>query len=297
MEKIKKMLSKVLKPSLAGAAKVGILTAVITVMIVGIHITISNSGQQLSTNDDYYSSTLTNPFPSLSFALVRVNAHVMLDSCQAATAEGGEFCQSLINRTRDTVIDVPNMRSVGSGSVIGHSENRTFVLTAKHVCDGAVPEFDVQVGHTPDGSLVILTVRGLSTFELEDVSGNKHEARIFRVHQTSDICVLETQGNWGVPIRVANEHPPEGAMIYNIAAPRGIFSPGMVPRWRGYYSGTNEGYNFYSVPVAGGSSGSPVLYNDEIISIIVMAPRGFSNIAIGVSLQDLHEVVGSIQTL
>jgi S1-C subfamily serine protease len=295
INKIKNLTSRLRVPTVKLTRKALIATAAIAIPLIGLGIVLNN-GITITEGTGYYTSA-DNAFPSRSFTLVRVQPVVNLESCTALSQSGSTKCRILMELNSGVEVPIPNMRSVGSGSVIGHSADRTFILTAKHVCEGALPAHDIQVEQFNE-DILILGVRSKSTYELVDFDGTVHNAEIFRYHQTADICILETQGTWGTPIRVANTHPPEGAMVYNIAAPLGIFTPGMVPRWRGYYSGTSpEGWEFYSIPVAGGSSGSPVLYNNEIISIVVMSPVGFSNVAIGVSLEDLHDVIGSIQGL
>ena len=295
IDRIKSLLLKISRPSFKLVRNILLLAAILSIVFAGYTISTSNN-ISISDSSEVYESN-DNPFPSMSFALVGVIPTVSLDSCTSTTASGRAKCSIIMQMNRGRKIYVPNMRSVGSGAVVGHGEDRTFILTAKHVCEGALPEYDVQIDEL-EGDTLALGIRANSEYQLTDVDGNVYEAEMFRVHQTADICVLQTSGNWGVPIRVADSHPPEGTMIYNIAAPLGIFTPGMVPRWRGYYSGrTPDGLEFYSIPVAGGSSGSPVLYNDEIISIVVMSPIGFQNVAIGVNLEDLHDVIGSIQDL
>lgn len=248
-----------------------------------------NTSLTIATHEDYTAENL----PVRSFTLVTVQPSLRLESCYGTNPSTADYCRTLLagNRT----IDLINMRSIGSGAVVGWAGDRTYILTAKHVCEGPIPPYDIQIEGEGENQF-ILGVSSTSSYTLVDYEGNERDAEIFRMHQHADICVLVTDGNWGTPIRVATEPPPEGAMVYNMAAPLGIFTPGMVPQWRGYYSGRDDrGYEFYSVPVAGGSSGSPVIYDNEIVSIIVMAPIGFSNIAIGVNLQDIHDVLGSIQ--
>ena len=89
--------------------------------------------------------------------------------------------------------------------------------------------------------------------------------------------------------------------MYNIAAPYGIHGDGMALIFHGYYSGKisipQEEYplDVFTVPGAGGSSGSPV-FNEkwELVGII---SRGFALLEhIMLSVASEH-VIGSIKTI
>ena len=131
-----------------------------------------------------------------------------------------------------------------------------------------------------------------------DLGGNERVAEIVKANEQTDVCIMRVPGIWGLAIPIADTEPPPGTMVQNMAAPLGIWAPNMVLRFEGYFTGTDthdgRKLSIYTIPVAGGSSGSPVLYNGEIISIIVMAHRGFNHMGIGVKLEDIQEIMDAI---
>ena len=49
----------------------------------------------------------------------------------------------------------------------------------------------------------------------------------------NDICIVKADGTWSTPLTIATEMVPRGERVFNLAAPRGIFYPGMVPTFEG----------------------------------------------------------------
>jgi hypothetical protein len=80
-----------------------------------------------------------------------------------------------------------------------------------------------------------------------------------------------------------------GEKVQNIAAPVGIFSPGMLLTFQGRNSGVDPlGNAYFSFPGAPGSSGSPV-FDDKgkLVSVIHSAHLQFDHFSIGVSQKNL----------
>ena len=112
-----------------------------------------------------------------------------------------------------------------------------------------------------------------------------------RIDKDNDLCMLMVLGptdNIDKKIlKLSNRKPYHGERIYNIAAPLGIFTPGMLPVFEGFYSGPclypEEGndsrVDMYTLPIRGGSSGSPILNDDgELIGVVIAGVRGFENL-------------------
>ena len=128
-------------------------------------------------------------------------------------------------------------------------------------------------------------------FEIQTFDGNKREAIVTRIDKGNDLCILMVLGPTDNIdkriIKLSDRKPYHGERIYNIAAPLGIFTPGMLPVFEGFYSGPclypEEGkdsrVDMYTLPIRGGSSGSPILNNDgELVGVVIAGVRGFENL-------------------
>ena len=178
------------------------------------------------------------------------------------------------------------MTSSGSGIIVRTANNLTQILTAAHVCQA--PNYEaIVVKGTP------YLYDSISSIEVVDYWGNSHSAIISGIDEKNDLCLLITSEAWGTPVMIASHNPPIGSKVYNVAAPMGIFYPGMVLIFDGYYSGENwMSEVFFTVPAYPGSSGSAVFNeNGEIISIIHSATMDFPHIAIGSQLSKIHDLI------
>ena len=129
-------------------------------------------------------------------------------------------------------------------------------------------------------------------FEIQTFDGNKREAIVMRIDKDNDLCMLMVLGPTDNIdkriIKLSNRKPYHGERIYNIAAPLGIFTPGMLPVFEGFYSGPclypdkdkeDARVDMYTLPIRGGSSGSPILNDDgELIGVVIAGVRGFENL-------------------
>ena len=129
-------------------------------------------------------------------------------------------------------------------------------------------------------------------FEIQTFDGNKREAIVMRIDKDNDLCMLMVLGPTDnidkQIIKLSNRKPYHGERIYNIAAPLGIFTPGMLPVFEGFYSGPclypeeakkDARVDMYSLPIRSGSSGSPILNSDgELIGVVIAGVRGFENL-------------------
>lgn len=182
---------------------------------------------------------------------------------------------------------IAEFSSMGSGSVIDVTDEYSIVLTANHVCD------PLQAGMPLQTNLV----RVKDTYiEITGYYGGAYPAEILYSDIDYDLCLLKVEGTWAVPIAIANEPVPVGERVYNMAAPTGFFSPGMVPLFEGFSSGNLGplGYQdtIYTIPTKGGSSGSPVLNSEgEIIGVVHSAIGGVESIAVACTWEELESFI------
>ena len=90
--------------------------------------------------------------------------------------------------------------------------------------------------------------------------------------------------------------PSLGDVVYNMAAPFGIFGPKMVLLFEGYYSGKDyRNVYFFTVPTRPGSSGSPILNTKgEVISVIHSAMIRFESVGLGCDLTAIQNLMQQI---
>ena len=221
-------------------------------------------------------------FPKESFVLVLTTYNLSLAEC--STAKGKVDCDKI-----EKPGEAPRFRSKGSGAVVHVSDGNSYILTAGHVC---MPSKPYQIV-TYKGNFLLYEIT--SSVSIVSYKGGKRSTSIVAVDNKNDLCVVKTAGQWADPIEIADDLPPIGTKVYNMAAPFGIFDPGMVPLLDGYYSGYDRfGNHFFTVPVRPGSSGSPVLDpQGRIISVIHSAHMMYESIGLGSSLADVKKIVNT----
>jgi len=227
-----------------------------------------------------------------SFAFIRINIEIKPVSC---TFVEGPNPESLAPKECDTKSLEPKiMRSMGSGTVVSHVVDSTYILTAAHVCSH--PKKDKQtIGHKE------IIVKLTPTALVRDVQGNEYMARIFALDTRNDLCILKATGIFGEPADVADRMPPLPSEIYSYGAPLGINHPGTVLFYSGFTAGSHYDNTlerttyFYTLVIRGGSSGSSVLNNEgKIIGVVHTAVVGLQQLAISASLESVKNILSSI---
>lgn len=185
----------------------------------------------------------------------------------------------------------------GSGVLVSKSTNTTsvaYALTARHVC--------VQ---TKNKNII-------QFLRVKDYYGKIHEATIVHKATNFDGCVIKIN-DIGKDLKiadVADAQPEIGSRVLSFGAPRGNFSPKMVPTFEGFYSGEDIDSCVYTVPAAPGSSGSPIFDSKaRLISIIwsVMSSRQidptseniqiFENLSYGLKLDQIKSLLNAISAI
>lgn len=217
------------------------------------------------------------PSPDV-FALVNVTSEAKVKLCDP---------DNVCREVEDPI------RWQGSGVSVHRKGKRSLIMSAAHVCDeitadGLLPPLLAMMGYRAEVLSQSLHVK------VTDVHGNQVKATIAKKFAESDICFLHTSGGDFAQAKLADTAPQYGDRVWNIAAPTGAFAPGMVPLFDGYYVGdkTIEERNVstYTLPVAPGSSGSPVLNEDgEVLGIISMGNMMLKHIAYASTLAETKQ--------
>jgi len=130
------------------------------------------------------------------------------------------------------------------------------------------------------------------TFMAETLDGHRIEAVITRLEEDDDLCLMMLIGPTDHIkkdiLKMADRKPYHGERVYNLAAPLGVFTAGMLPVFEGFFSGictypknpsTDIKVDMYSLPINKGSSGSPVLNRSgELVGVVVAGIQGFENL-------------------
>lgn len=155
---------------------------------------------------------------------------------------------------------------------------------------------DIVVIRSPYGPIPVIMTQTLSMKTI-DYYGNIREAEYFSSDRFNDVCLIRTRETWGTPVPIATSMPEIGETVYNVAAPLGIFNPGMAPMFQGSYVGSDSAQRqYYSLPARPGSSGSAITNTrGEIIGVLHSAFRGLEHMAICSSLTSVLELMETIE--
>ena len=160
--------------------------------------------------------------------------------------------------------------ATASSVVVLKTKNITRLLTAGHVCAAV-----------EDGPTHIV---------IKDFYGKSHDAAAQVYSEKPDICLVETIDSWGTPLKISRKNPEHGDHLWNMASPFGIFNESLLLTFEGIYSGkgTDES-DWYTIPAAPGSSGSPIInHRGEIVGIIHSAFMNLPHIAISSSTEQIR---------
>jgi S1-C subfamily serine protease len=174
----------------------------------------------------------------------------------------------------------------GSGAAVLRLQEGTLILTAEHICN-RLNQTETINDYTISFHMKIIDYQGNSYENIEMVDSQSEH----------DICLVLIKEKFLPPVPVSQQSPRVGERVYNLAAPLGIFSEGMVPTFEGFYSGNaRPGVSLYTIPVQGGSSGSPI-FNDrfQLIGVVHSKFGGIENISLSVSFQILYDFLQKYQ--
>jgi S1-C subfamily serine protease len=170
----------------------------------------------------------------------------------------------------------------GSAVVIESDLAGSWALSAGHVC---YPEPDPHALNIEDWMMIAL-----------DVDGKVMPMNIVALDMTNDVCVFRIPSYPMPSVPLASEQIEIGERAFLGAYPGGMYEPGFVPLFEGFYSGEltveDKKWSGFTIPVAPGSSGGGVVNEKgELIGIISMAVSNFENITLAAKLENIQNLL------
>ncbi len=209
--------------------------------------------------------------PSRSFAFIRVDVLIVKEKCDE---EG--LCQSY---------EESAVSSTGSGSTITIRGDK-YILTAAHVCMPSM--FDSTVAFMHSLGFVTESLSAIGFY------GNETSLKVVALDLESDICILEPQSVWVNPsLKLAKKLPRQGTKVHTVAAPFGLFEPGMVLAFEGYLAGLDsDGDVIVTFATRPGSSGAAILDSrGYIVGVVHSALPQFESLGIGTPIEKVHDLI------
>ena len=122
-----------------------------------------------------------------------------------------------------------------------------------------------------------------------DRDNKEYVIKVIKYDHSQDICLLDsTSGELPPYLKISVKKPEYAELTYNLAAPLGIIDEEMVPVYQGFFFGDSEGSAFYSIAVAQGSSGSPIINSKgDLIGMVHSVHYKFHHISLSATYQQL----------
>ena len=178
---------------------------------------------------------------------------------------------------------VGSMGMAANGSVIKHSKNKTYILTAAHLVwlEPLSPMRRLMI-YRP-GAKVKVVIR----YSAVDFSGNKYVGlKVVSYDKNTDLAILKLKRIKLPVIPIAKKAPNVGSALYNVSTPSGMGQPGIIPFFKGQFLGyykyksSKNRLALTNIPTAKGASGSPIVNSDgHLVGMISAVHRRFHHIS------------------
>lgn len=171
---------------------------------------------------------------------------------------------------------------MGSAIIIESNESESIALSAGHVC---YPEDEPYASKLDEWAVLAI-----------DISGEPMPMKQIGLDLVNDICVFKIPISTDHVTSIAETMPVIGHRVYLGAYPHGVYMPGTLPLFEGFYSGSAGNKAEYTIPVAPGSSGGGIVNSQgELIGIVSMALVEFENLVLAVKLNDIQNLLDAVR--
>ena len=167
----------------------------------------------------------------------------------------------------------------GSAIMIETSKDESWGITAAHVC---YPEIlDPWVLRIDAWMMLAI-----------DVDGDVRPIEVLALDMETDVCIFKMPYESVGVVPLAKKMPLIGERVYLGAFPLGVYEPGHVPFFEGFYAGRLGGKDSFTSPVAPGSSGGGIVnQRGELIGIVSMAIQGFENLTLTANIENIQTLL------
>jgi len=192
---------------------------------------------------------------------------------------------------RDIPIDPASVLFIGGGNilteqavsgtaiVVESNDKWSWAISAGHVC---YPE-------TEDNYVMLADAWMMFGFNFQ---GEYEPIFMVALDQVNDICIFRIPLTNLPSVPLADKMPAVGEKVWLGAFPLGVYNPGHVPFFEGYFAGILDGRASYTIPVTGGASGGGVVNKDgELLGVVSMAIEGFENITLVSKLENVQSML------
>lgn len=204
-----------------------------------------------------------------------------------------KMSEKLVDLIRGKTLRV---NATGTGFVVDvdRSSGKSFVMTASHVCRPA-DENDAGIEmRTVEESIYV------TTFD-----GRQLDAKVFFLpRDDSDTCFIAVDGVVGDPLPIALVTPEFGSYVYTAGCPHGAIGKNSIYATSGMFLGSLPidslglvTMDSFSISTSMGSSGSPVMQNGNVVSVITMVYDEFRTLSFGPQLDVVSRNVAAMKAL
>lgn len=165
---------------------------------------------------------------------------------------------------------------MGTAWVLKTDGKRSLIMTAGHVCEGGWEyheDADPLVGSPELNLPVISHSHTLVTTSGKKITGLEVVWDVDDLEKGADLCMLIADGVLGSGMPIASHDPPYGSDVRYIGAPRGVWGGGNPLIYPGLFSGRGDLFDYGEALIlnmskgAPGASGSPVIYDGQVIGV------------------------------
>lgn len=209
-----------------------------------------------------------------------------------------EYCYSYEFQKNISIIDYvisSETNTSATVSVIKH-KNKIRYLTSDHVCEELIKDkMKTEFVYKSDAFInESKYIQFNYKNSLMNVEGKKTNfISIIKRDKNNDLCEITTQKNINKGIEIINEDINISSEVYNISSPLGFMEQNKTYIDKGFYLGKKDKVYLFNITIYQGSSGSPIIYKNKILSIVFAFNKKMKNISHGSSKNAILEFISN----